>query len=272
MKARLVMPVLLLVAASGAARQIETDAIRAFPWHGRAYQVAFQSTGDKNSPWPVDLVLRWRSPHGSKWHTVSCVEGVRLEKSIRLQDGRGRSIDALVVSKPGGSAQFISVVEVAKDPPRLRALLRDERDKGGFCCRFDRSGRLIGLKFTYSAWHEQPSDGLACGHVYTARNIAWLPRERRFRRGPVYVDDAAEAKASLTDVLLATGADCLLGTQSAHHEKTDTTTVVYSPRGLLWSKTPPELRSASRIRAVIRYTRVGEHDYRLDLVELRAAD
>ena len=100
--------------------------IKTFDWKGRQYEVRFAELPNSNAnlAWPQDLVLRWRKPGAKKWHVVSRIPEVRPEKEVKLSDAKGREIYALVVSSPGGSAQFISVVEIDEDPPSSRRIKR----------------------------------------------------------------------------------------------------------------------------------------------------
>jgi hypothetical protein len=242
---------------------------RTFTSHGREYEVRFLESPDYTLIGGYEgLVMRWRKPGGNEWHVVGRMKDLRLEREVRLMDQRGREIDALVVSAAGGSAQFISVIEIRKNTPSLKVILDSALDKDGFKYRYDNAGRLIGFKFEYQAWHVSP-DGVS-GHVYTAQNIGWVPSQRRFRTGVPYVDDEREERASLLDVLTAIGSDELLGMTESHDEGSDTYTYVYKPVGLLWRKTPPELRSAKKIRVVIDYSPVPEHEPRI--VEIGPVD
>lgn len=180
---------------------------------------------------------------------VSRIEGVRLEKTVRVPGPHGRDIDALVVSAPGGSAQFISVIEIGKSPPKLGALLDRALDKGGFSYLRDKAGRVLGLKFEYQAWHVRP-EGLK-GHVFTARKAVWDPELHRFRLGESYVDTQREKAASLLDVLTAICSAELLGMEESRDRDYRIYAYTYEPTGLLLEKTPPKLRSAKRVRVVV---------------------
>lgn len=252
MKLHIMLAILLSTFAATAWAQ-EDQVVKTFLSHGRTCQVAFIPSGKAGRPWPDDLVLRWRTLADSgKWHIVSRIVSVRLEKSVTLQSRNGSDIDALVVSYPGGSAQLVSVIEIAKDHPKLRVLLDRELDKGFFDYRYDSEGRLAGFVFHYCAWHVAPDNFALKGHIFTARNIAWLPSEREFRHGAVYVDTDAEEKARLLDVLFEPGSEVYLPITYQHNNSEDTAVVIYRPIGLLRRKTPPELRSASEVRVVVK--------------------
>ncbi len=242
-----------------------TSPVRAFVASGCQYEVRFVETG-RDPAWREDLVMREKIP-GKAWRTIASVVGVRLEKEVTLLAPAGEKIDALVISKPGGSAQFISVVEIREDRPGLRLLLDRALDKGYFDYRFDQCGHLIGFKMHYLAWHVSPD--LLRGHAYTAVNVGWDSAKRRFRTGPVFVDDEAERKADLTDVLTAIGSDELLGVDKVDCNASRTTTYVHRPQGLLWSKTPPELRPAERVRVVIKFS--DDYDQPPRIISIGAA-
>lgn len=243
---------LIIFCVSASVSADEAQVVNTFQSRGREYQVAFvQGAKPANSPWDEDLVMRWRSHEGKDWRIVSTVPGVRLEKAVKIEH-KGIH-DALVVSRPGGSAQFISVVEVRKEPPGLTVPLRDELDKGGFDCRFDSRRILTGLRFHYCAWHVAPDTGDRTGHVFTLRDIAWSTSTCTFRRGPVRIDDEAERKADLADLLLAIGAEPLLGVKTIHSADGNTI-AIYRPAGILRGKTPRKMRSAHFVKAVIEVT------------------
>jgi len=225
------------------------ELVTTFQKDQRVYEVAFIEREDLSGPWPIDLVMRWRKNGEQTWRETANIAGVRLEKAVTLTGPRGEEIEALVVSSPGGSAQFISVIEIIRNPSGFKVLLDREMDKGSFDYRFGPHGELVGLQFHYSAWHVSPP-GLT-GHIYTARNIGWNVAKRSFTSGPIYVDDQMEREADLADILLATGSDYMLNTEVSYDEASKTYTFVYKPEGLLWKKTPPELRSAEKVRAVI---------------------
>lgn len=231
--------------------ELDEQFLRTFKWHGRDYEVRFVKGPETELAWPQDLVLRYRLSGNAKWHVVSKITQVRSEKEVILSDARGREIDALVVSSPGCSASFISIVQICKDPPGLRLLLDSARDKGGFDYRYDTAGRLIGLKFHYWAWHVEPGDLQA--HAYTAMNVGWIRAKGQFRKGPVFVDDVREEKATLMDILR----HIVDVEETVVHEIPDidsnTYTYIYRPVGLLWRKTPPELRSANKVRVVVKH-------------------
>ena len=248
---RLVLTLILSALSLAADCCPEQEFVRAFTARGRQYEVRFVEAGGANRSWGEDLVMRWRAPGSKRWHVVERVKQVRLERAVTLSDHRGRKIEALVVLSPGGSAQFISVVEIRKNPPSLKVLLDRALDKGGFKYRYDRAGRLLGFKFEYQAWHVSPDD--LHGHVFTARNVAWDPSKHQFTTGPVSVDSESEKEASLVDVLRAIGSDELLGMEKTHEEKYKTYTYIYKPIGLLWGKTPAELRSSKRVKVVVKF-------------------
>ena len=254
----LVLPSLLVILSLSACSPAEKPFVRTFASHGRVYEVRFVEIPGADRRWGEDLVMRWRASGATQWHVIGKVEQVRLERAVRLPRRRHRDSEALVVSTPGGSAQFISVVEIGRHPPGLRVLLDRALDKGGFRYRFDRAGRLIGFKFQYQAWHVCP-DGVR-GHVFTAVNIRWLPTKHRFREGPPYVDREREHKASLVDVLRAIGSADLLGMEETYDQKSETHTYIYRPTGLLREKTPVELRSSKKTKVVVKYTPDPENE------------
>lgn len=235
-----------------------TTLVTMFDQGNRTYQVTFLETGQRDVAWPSDLVMRWKSPSRGKWHEVSRIKGVRFENAVKLPTRSG-TVDALVVSSPGGSAQFVSVILIKKNQPRLKLLLNRELDKGSFSYRFDRNNRLLGLTFHYYRWHVDVEQGKADGHVFTARDVNWNPAMYRFHHGLAYVDAAAEKDTNLVDLLLAFGADDYLGVKYIHNADQRSTSfnviqaVIFSPIGILREKTPPELRSAKRLKAVIGY-------------------
>ena len=227
----------------------EAQVVYAFQSRGREYQVAFtEAPKPPNSPWYEDMIMRWRLPGGNQWHTVAKVPGVRLERLVRIEHHGVHG--AVVASRPGGSAQFISVIEISKHPPGLRTLLRDELDKGGFDYRFDPHGMLTGFRFHYHAWHVGPDIGSEMGHVLTKRDITWSANKHRFFRSLVRIDDEAERKADLADLLLAIGAEEFLGVKTMHTAD-GSTIAIYRPVGILGEKTPKALRSARWVKAVI---------------------
>jgi hypothetical protein len=227
---------------------------------GKEYQVAFVQTRLPSSQytlkaWSHDLMMRCR-PCGSRhWHEVARIEGVRLEKKVRIR--HSVACDALVVSSPGGSARFISVVEITRSPAGFRTLLRDEADKGSYELLHDKRGMLVGLRFHYLAWHYEPDDGGVRGHVFTVRDLTWSPDSGVFRRGKIRIDEEAERKASLPALLMAIGADQYLNVKNIANGR-DTVTLTYPPIGILKDKTPSALRSCPRVKAVIR----RPYDYR----------
>lgn len=224
---------------------------------GKEYQVAFVQTPLPSGQytlkaWSHDLMMRCR-PCGSRhWHEVARIEGVRLEKKVRVW--HHVACDALIVSRPGGSAQFISVVEIIRSPAGFRTLLRDEADKGSYELLHDKRGMLVGLRFHYLAWHYEPDDGGMRGHVFTVRDLTWSPDRGMFRRGKVRIDNEAEQKASLPALLMAIGAHEYLNVKDISRG-IDTVTLTYPPIGILKNKTPGALRSCPRVKAVIRHPR-----------------
>lgn len=238
-----------ILCASTSAFAGTVQIVHAFQSQGREYQVAFvEVTKPPNSAWHEDLVMRWRMHGGEQWHVVATVPGVRLERLVRIQHHGSHGV--MVVSRPGGSAQFISVIEIRKHPPGLRTLLRDELDKGGFDYRFGPREMLIGFKFHYCAWHVSPDVGTETGHILTYRKLYWSPTRGTFSRGKVRIDDQAEREASLADLLLAIGADELLGVKTTN--STDGNIIaIFRPVGILRNKTPEPLRSADYVKAVI---------------------
>lgn len=242
----------VIFCSHSAAAPSDTTLVMAFNQGNRIYQVTFLETGQHDVAWPVDLVMRWRPSGGAKWHEVSRIKGVRLEKAVKLPTRNG-AVDALVVSSPGGSAQFVSVVLIKKNLPGLKLLLDGELDKGSFSYRFDRRNRLLGLTFHYNRYHVDIEQGKAGGHVFTARDVNWDPARFRFHHGLAYADAAAEKDASLIDLLLAFGADDYLGVKYIQNVDHVIEAVIFSPIGILREKTPPEFRSAKRLKAVIEY-------------------
>lgn len=246
-----------------------TGVLRGFSAHGCKYQLAFVETKD-DCPWPIDLVMRKQERTG-RWSDTARVKQVRLERSVVLTGRRGQPVDALVLSSPGGSAQFITVVEIDKTKPRFRVLLDGEIDKGSFRYLLDQRGRLTCLRFSYSAWHVE-ARGHETGHVYTARRITWDSVSHAFRRGEVFVDSEAEKKANLVEVLTSIGSDELLGMEETYDERSMTYTFIFRPQGLLGQKTPPEFRWTHRLRAVVRCSRDPHADPAYHLMELRVLD
>ena len=79
--------VLLYPVISGSqslASSYDTTLVTTFHQGNRAYQVTFLETGQRNVAWSADLVMRWRMSGGAKWHEVSRIKGVRLEKAVKL--------------------------------------------------------------------------------------------------------------------------------------------------------------------------------------------
>lgn len=256
MKTALILLLLLSCCISAASEpDCETyppfELMTTFKQEQRVYQVAFIQREETSGPWSIDLIMRWRKNTEQKWHEAAKIPEVLLEKAIRLAGPDGNDIEALVVSNPAASAQFISVIEITKNPPGLKVLLNREWDKWNSDYRYDTQDRLIGFKFNYYAWHVSP--WALTGHVYTARNIGWDPATGSFKRGPVYVDDQREQEADLAEVLLAIGSEYIFELEESYDENTDTHTFIYRPQGLLWRKTPPELRSAERVKVVITW-------------------
>lgn len=255
----------LLVLASVCAAHGEF--VRTFTRYGRAYEVRAIETGERDVAWPEALVMRWRPVSGGAWREVARVDGVRTEKPARLRDARGRGIDALVVSSPGGSAQFISVVQVKRDPPGLKLLLDGELDKGSFDYRYDNHGRLTGFLFHYCRWHVGPNGPGVRGHVLSARRLRWDPARRRFQHGAFYIDRQAESQATLLGLLETPGSSEYLGVRDMADSESDRHVLYYHPIGILRAKTPPSLRSSKWVRATIEYGKSPESEPRL--VELR---
>lgn len=277
-KFNVLVMILLYPVISGSqslASSYDTTLVTTFHQGNRTYQVTFLETGQHNVAWSADLVMRWRSSGGAKWHEVSRIKGVRLEKAVKLPTRNGY-VDALIISSPGGSAQWISAVLIKRKPPRLRLLLHGEWDKGGFSYRFDRKNRLLGLTFHYSRFHIDVEQVKADGHIFTARDVNWGPARYRFRHGLAYVDTVAEKDASLIDLLLAFGADDYLGVkyiQNADQRSASFNVieaVIFSPIGILRDKTPPELRSAKRLKAVIDYGKTPYDETKI--VDLQPVD
>lgn len=237
---------------------------RTFRQHGREYQVRFLKALDEKA-WPFELVMRWRVPGGRAWHVVSRVKGVRLEKEVTIPGPRGRDLDALVLSSPGGSAQFITIVEIAKSPPRFRVLLWRARDKGGFHYLTDRHSRLTKLKFDYWAWHVEAQD--CPGHAFTSIDVVWSPRRHRFITGQPYVDATREKSASFVDILTDIVPDESMAMEETHDPEGHVYTYTYKPAGLLLQKTPPEFRSAKRVKVVVDYGAPPDHEPRIVSIE-----
>ncbi|MHB1459338.1 MAG: hypothetical protein ACYC0V_20705 [Armatimonadota bacterium] len=269
---------LLFLAMSGGHSSVapcETTLVTTFHQGNRTYQVTFLETGRRDVPWPSDLVMRWRTSGDVKWHEVSRIKGVRLEKAVKLPTPSGDA-DVLVVSSPGGSAQFVAVVLIRKNPPGLKLLLDGELDKGSFSYRFDHKNRLLGLTFHYNKWHVDVERGKADGHVFTARDVNWNPAKYRFRHGLVYVDVTAEKDASLIDLLLAFGADDYLEVkyiQNADQRSVSYNViqvVIFKPIGILREKTPSELRSAKRLKAMIDYSKTPYDETKI--IDIKSVD
>lgn len=230
--------------------------VRSFKSHGRSYQVAFVERSGRDTAWRQDLVLRWRWPNQKEWHETRSVVGVRLERTVKLRRGNGGQMDAVVVSRPGGSAQFMSVIEITRSPAGLHSLVTDEVDKGGVDYLRDRRGFLTGLRFHYKAWHYGPDQGSADGHVLTVRDLTWSPHDGKFLRGPVRIDREAERKADLSTLLMCVGSDAYLGVKTLSSQGR-TVGVIYRPVGILRDKTPKVLRGCAYVRADIRLSQDG---------------
>ena len=236
--------------------------MRTFSQGNRIYEIRFLDVSRKNNAWNQDLVMRWKASSGGSWHEIDRIPQVRHERMIRLEGKRGKDVEALVVSKPGGSAEYISVVQIDNKIPNLSVILDNEIDKGNFGYRFDNQGRVTGFKFHYTAWHVEPDCTNPEGHVLTCRNIDWIPAQQCFRRGQVYIDEKAEKEASLVDLLLIPGSEQYLGVQNLKSGCREKAIITYKPVGILRDKTPMKLRSAERIKAVIS---LGDEPMLVDL-------
>ncbi|MCX6377113.1 MAG: hypothetical protein NTU88_13950 [Armatimonadetes bacterium] len=240
--------------------------VRSFKSHGRSYQVAFVERPGRDTAWRQDLVLRWRWLNQKEWHEIQSVAGVRLERTVKLRGWNGEQMNAVVVSRPGGSAQFISVIQITRSPAGLHSVLTDEVDKGAVDYLRDRRGLLTDLRFHYKAWHYEPDQGSADGHVLTVRELTWSPRSGKFLRGTVRIDREAERKAALSSLLMCVGSDAYLGVKKLSSEG-QTVAVIYRPVGILRDKTPKALRSSAYVRADIR---LAQHGHKPDaLVSLQ---
>jgi len=96
------------------------------------------------------------------------------------------------------------------------------------------------------AWHVKPGD--LQGHVFTDMNVGWLPGEHRCR---IDVNDKAEQRASLVEILDATGAEQLLDMKVMCNKDSDT--YIYEPARILLQKTPTKLRLAAKVKMVVKY-------------------
>jgi len=230
--------------------------VRSFKSHGRSYQVALVERPERDPAWCQDLVLRWQWLNQKEWHESQSVTGLRLERTVKLRRGNGEQVDAVVVSRPGGSAQFMSVIQVTRSPAGLHSIVTDEVDKGGVDYLRDRRGFLTGLRFHYMAWHYEPDQGSADGHVLTVRDLTWSPHSGKFLRGPVRIDGEAERKAALSSLLMCVGSYAYLGVKTLSSQE-GTVAVIYRPVGILRDKTPKTLRSCAYVRADIRLSQDG---------------
>jgi len=236
--------------------------VRSFKSHGRSYQVAFVDRPGRDTAWRQDLVLRWQWLNQKVWRETQSVAGVRLERTVKLRRGNGQQMDAVVVSRPGGSAQFMSVVQITRSPAGLHSILTDELDKGRVDYLRDRDGFLTGLRFHHLTWHFEPDQGSAHGHVFTVHDLDWSPRYGKFLARPVRIDAEAERKADLPSLLMCVGSDEYLGVQKLS-SKGGTVAVIYRPVGILRGKTPRALRSSAYVRADIRLSQDGHKPYAL---------
>jgi hypothetical protein len=75
--------------------------------------------------------------------------------------------------------------------------------------------------------------------------------------GPVCIDRESEEKASLLDVLRAIGSAELLGMEETRDKKHQTYTYIYRPSGLLWRKTPAEMRSSKKVKVIVVFPGPG---------------
>jgi len=201
---------------------------------------------------------------------MDCPSGLRM---VTLAESSRHDLSAVVVNGSGGNKNRLCVVSVMSDrsgSTKLKLLL-DVWHEGTVKYRFDRRGRLIGLGLQYLTWHAADYDTFP-GHVYLARNYAWLPNKHAFRHGPLYVDDQAEANASLVELLFLPGCGPLLGVEDEESPDKDKATVTFMPVGLLWRKVPPELRSAKRIRAICELDHTADCGGDWRIVELRPLD
>lgn len=226
-----------------------------FPAPNQAYHAVCVLNG---GPLKIEFYQKERLVHRTTYKTLTIPVDV---KPLLLQGKRGSIFRAILVQCNGGSASHIYVLKINPRRHRVEKLVYGF-EKGGVDYGFDSQHRLTGMRFHYMRWH---IDGNFPGHVFTAIDYKWIPSKQAFHIGHVHVDNEAEAKASLIDLLSAIGSDFYLPVAYSTDEKSNARTYYYRPVGILRAKTPATLRKAAKVKVTVKLEGENRNPHIIDM-------